>query len=165
MGLTAPQPLAPDHDLDAFNSGVAELDIWLKKRARLNEATGASRTFVLCKGKKVVGYYCLATASIFRAEATGNVRRNMPDPIPAVLIGRLAVDKASQGKGYGVGLLQDAVLRIAQASQTIGIRAILVHAKSNNVRAFYERFGFRSSPIEPMTMMLTIEEVLRHETH
>jgi GNAT superfamily N-acetyltransferase len=165
MGLTAPQPLAPDHEVEAFTSGVSELDTWLKKRARLNEKTGASRTFVLCDGRIVVGYYSLATASILHAVATGNVRRNMPEPIPAVLIGRLALDKSIQGKGHGVGLLQDAVLRIAGASQTIGIRAILVHAKSDDAKAFYERFGFRPSPIEPMTLMLTIEEVLRNNAH
>ena len=119
MGLTAPQPRAPDHEIEAFASGVSELDTWLKKRARLNERTGASRTFVLCDGRVVVGYYSLATASILHAVATGNVRRNMPEPIPAVLIGRLALDKTYRGKGYGVGLLRDAVLRIAGASWSL----------------------------------------------
>lgn len=165
MGLTAPRSLTPDHEIEAFTSGVSELDNWLKKRARANEKNGASRTFVLCDKRTVVGYYSLATTSILHSTATGKVRRNMPDPIPAVLIGRLALDKAYQGKGNGVGLLQDAVLRIARASQTIGIRAILVHAKSDNAKTFYEHFGFRPSPIEPMTLMVTIEEVLRNKDH
>lgn len=159
--LTAPQPLAPDHEIDAFTSGVSVLDTWLKRRARANETSGASRTFVLCEGRRVVGYYSLAAASVLHRMATSNIRRNMPEPIPAVLIGRLAVDKSLQGMGHGVGLVRDAVLRIAGAAETIGVRAILVHALSDEAKTFYERFGFRPSPIDPMTLMLAVEDVLR----
>jgi GNAT superfamily N-acetyltransferase len=158
---TAPQPLAADHELDAFDSGVAALDEWLKRRARPNEAAGASRTFVICLGRRVLGYYSLAAASIMHSVATGKTRRNMPDPVPAVLIGRLALDRSTQGQGLGVALLRDAVLRIVGAAETIGVRAILVHALTKEAKTFYERFGFRASPVEQMTLMMTIDEVRR----
>ena len=156
-----PEPLSPNHDTDSFESGVPALDAWLKVRARANEASGASRTFVLCTDNRVVGYYSLAAASIMHAHATGSVRRNMPEPAPAVLIGRLALDKAWQGRGHGISLLQDAVLRIVGAAETVGVRAILVHAMSDEAKRFYERFGFRASPVDPMTLMMTVEEVVR----
>jgi len=157
----APAPLAPAHELEAFVSGVAALDEWLKRRARRNEAEGASRTFICCVGTRVVGYYSLAAASVLREAATGQIRRNMPEPVPAVLIGRLAVDRAWRGRGVGADLLRDAVLRIVAAAETVGVRAILVHAISDAAKAFYRKHGFRPSPVEPMTLMITIEEARR----
>jgi predicted N-acetyltransferase YhbS len=159
--LAAPEPLAPHHELDAFESGAATLDEWLKRRARRNEADGASRTFVLCTDQLVVGYYSLAAGSVLHTAATGKVRRNMPDPVPALLLARLAVDRAWHGKGLGADLLSNAVSRAIGAAETIGVRAILVHAISNEAKAFYEKHGFRSSPIEPMTLMVTIDEARR----
>ena len=159
--LSAPEPLAPDHRLDAFQSGVAPLDDWLKRHARRNEEAGASRTFVVCSGRRVVGYDSLAAGSVLHDTATGRVRRNMPEPVPVVLLGRLAVDRAWQGRGLGADLLRDAVLRTLGAAGTIGVRAILVHAISEDAKLFYERHGFRASPVEPMTLMITIEEALR----
>ncbi len=156
--LSAPEPLAPDHDVDSFNSGISPLDEWLKRRARRNELEGASRTFVLCAGRRIVGYYSLAATSLSHGEAPGSVRRNMPNPIPAVLLGRLAIDRAWQGKGLGADLLADAVLRVVAAAEIIGARAILVHAMSQDAKAFYERHGFRPSPVDPMTLMITIDE-------
>jgi len=161
QALTAPAPLATEHELAAFASGVAPLDEWLKRRAWRNEAEGASRTFVACAGKRVVGYYSLAAASVLREAASGKVRRNMPDPVPAVLIGRLAVDSAWRSQGVGTDLLRDAVLRIIAAAETVGVRAILVHAISADAKTFYERHGFRPSPLKPMTLMVTIEEAKR----
>ena len=159
--LAAPEPLAPHHELDAFESGVAALDEWLKRRARRNEADGASRTFVLCEGPRAVGYYSLAAGSVLHTAATGKVRRNMPDPVPALLLARLALDQAWHGKGLGADLLSDAVSRAIGAAQTIGVRAILVHAISDEAKAFYEKHGFHTSPIEPMTLMVTIGEARR----
>lgn len=159
--LSRPEPLAPDHDTAPFNSGVPALDAWLKRRARPNEAAGTSRTFVVSEAGRVIGYYSLAAASIMHAVATGNIRRNMPDPVPAVLIGRLALDLAYRGRGIGAALLQDAVLRIAGAADTVGVRAILVHAKSDEAKNLYRHFGFRPSPIEAMTLMMTLDEVRR----
>jgi GNAT superfamily N-acetyltransferase len=159
--LAAPEPLAPHHELDAFESGVATLDEWLKRRARRNETDGAPRTFVLCGGPQVVGYYSLAAGSVLHTAATGKVRRNMPDPVPALLLARLAVDRAWHGKGLGADLLSDAVSRAIGAAETIGVRAILVHAISDEAKTFYEKHGFRPSPIEPMTLMVTIDEARR----
>jgi GNAT superfamily N-acetyltransferase len=156
--LVAPAALAPSHDLEAFDSGVPPLDEWLKRRARANETEGASRTFVLCEESRVIGYYSLAAGSLMHANAIGKVRRNMPDPVPVILLGRLAIDSRWQGKGLGADLLRDAVLRTTSAAETIGVRAILVHAISEAAKAFYERRGFRSSPADPMTLMITIED-------
>lgn len=161
LTLSAPAPLAPEHQLDQFDSGVAPLDEWLRRRARANEAAGASRTFVLCAGPRVVGYYSLAAGSVMHTGATGRVRRNMPEPVPVVLLGRLAIDKGWQGRGSGADLLRDAVLRAVSAAGAIGVRAILVHAISDAAKAFYERHGFRASPVDPMTLMITIEDATR----
>ena len=156
--ITAPEPLAPEHEVYAFDSGVATLDAWLKHRARRNEAEGASRTCVICAARRVVGYYSLAARSILHTAANGKVRRNMPDPVPVLLLGRLAVDRAWQGRGLGADLLSDAVLRALGAADIVGVRAVLVHAISDAAKLFYERHGFRPSPVEPMTLMITIDE-------
>lgn len=156
--LTAPAPLAAEHELEPFSSGTEPLDDWLKRRARPNETSGASRTYVITEGRRVVGYYSLAAGSVLHAAATGRVRRNMPDPVPVALLGRLAIDGGWQGRGLGAALLRDAVLRVVGAAETIGVRALLVHAISDEAKAFYERWGFRASAIEPMTLMITIEE-------
>jgi len=160
-GLAAPAPLTAEDELEEFSSGVEPLDTWLKQRARANEAGGASRTYVVCQGKRVVGYYSLAAGSVLHHTATGRVRRNMPDPVPAALLGRLAVDRGWQGRGLGAALLQDAVLRVVGAGESIGVRAILVHAISEEAKAFYEHWGLRPSPVDPMTLMITIEEAIR----
>jgi predicted N-acetyltransferase YhbS len=162
--LSAPAPLAPQHDLDGFDSGVLPLDEWLKRRARRNEAEGASRTFVLCESSRVVGYYSIAASSVMHAAAVGKVRRNMPEPVPVVLLGRLAIDRAWQGKGLGGDLLRDAVLRVVTAAGTIGVRGILVHAISQDAKAFYERHGFRASPVDPMVLMITLEDARQELT-
>jgi GNAT superfamily N-acetyltransferase len=119
--LSAPAPLAAEHDLEQFSSGTPPLDEWLKRRARQNEAGGASRTYVIADGRRIVGYYSLAAGSVLHTAATGRVRRNMPDPVPAALLGRLAIDKAWQGRGLGSALLRDAVLRVIGAAGTIGV--------------------------------------------
>jgi GNAT superfamily N-acetyltransferase len=156
IALSAPAPLAAEHELEGFASGVGQLDDWLKKRARANEAAGGSRTYVVCEGREVVGYYSLAAGSMLRDIATGSVRRNMPDPVPVAMLGRLAIDRRWQGRGFGLALLRDAVLRVVGAAETIGVRAMLVHAISDEARAFYERCGF-----DPMTLMITIDEARR----
>jgi GNAT superfamily N-acetyltransferase len=157
----SPTPLAAQHDLDQFSSGTPPLDEWLRRRARQNEGGGASRTYVICEGLRVIGYYSLAAGSVLRAAATGRVRRNMPDPVPVALLGRLAVDKGWQRQGLGAALLRDAVLRVVGAAGTIGVRALLVHAISDEARRFYEHNGFRASTTDPMTLMITIEEAQR----
>ena len=156
--LTAPEHLTSAHDVSAFDSGVPVLDDWLRKRAVANEETGASRTYVVCAGRRVVGYYALATGGVAQAQAPGRVRRNMPDPVPVMILGRLAVDRDWQGRGLGRSLLRDAVLRTLQAAEIIGIRAILVDAISDEAKKFYERHGFTVSPVDPMILMITIAD-------
>ena len=156
--ISAPEHLTPEHDVAAFDSGVPALDDRLKRHALANEQAGASRTYVVCAGGRVVGYYALATGGVAQAAATGRVRRNMPDPVPVMVLGRLAVDRVYHGRGLGSGLLRDAILRTLQAAAVGGIRAILVHAISEDAKRFYERHGFVESPIDPMTLMITVAE-------
>ncbi|HMD99145.1 MAG TPA: GNAT family N-acetyltransferase [Terriglobia bacterium] len=159
--ISRPGKLSLEHDLSGFDSGEPVLDEWLRRRALQNEASGASRTFVVCLGNRVVGYYTLAVGAVARAEAPGRVRRNMPDPVPVMVLGRLAVDKTSQGRHVGAGLLRDAVLRTVQAAAIAGIRAILVHAISEAARRFYEGYGFVASPVDPLTVMITVAEAVK----
>jgi GNAT superfamily N-acetyltransferase len=159
--LSAPEPLSPDHLLADFDSGEVSLDEWLKQRARSNEAAGGSRTFVATVKRRAIGYYSLAASAVLHKIAVGNLRRNMPDPVPVVLLGRLAVDRHWQRQGIGADLLRDAVLRSVVAAESIGIRGLLVHAISEAARAFYEKHGFRPSPIERGTLMITIAEATK----
>src|SRR5712692_10404299 len=106
--VSAPEHLTAAHDVSAFDSGVQDLDDWLRKRALANEETGASRTYVVCAVGRVVGYYALASGGVAQAQAPGRVRRNMPDPMPVMILGRLAVDRGWQGKNLGGSLLRDA---------------------------------------------------------
>ena len=159
--LRAPEKLSAAHDLAAFDSGEMVLDEWLRRRAAQNEGSGASRTYVICAGKRVAGYYSLAVGATTHEQVPGRTKRNMPDPIPVMILGRLAVDKAFQGKGIGTGLLKDAVLRTMQAGEIAGIRALLVHAISDAARRFYEAYGFIASPVDPMTVMITLIEAER----
>ena len=156
--ITAPEHLTAAHDVSAFDSGVPDLDGWLRKRALANEETGASRNYVVCAGGRVVGYYALATGGVAQVQAPGRVRRNMPDPVPVLILGRLAVDRGWQGRNLGASLLRDAVVRTLQAAEIGGIRAILVDAISEDAKRFYERHGFRVSPIDPMILMITIAD-------
>ncbi len=158
--LLPPEKLNSSHRIDSFDSGNNELDHWLKRRGLKNESEGASRTYVLCAGEKVIAYYCLANGAVAQTSATGRVRRNMPDPIPVMVIGRLAVDCHWQGKGIGRALLRDAILRILQAAEIAGIRAILVHAISEDAKRFYEKCGFVASPLEPMTLMVKVNDAI-----
>ncbi len=159
MTLTAPAPLAAHHDTTAFACGVDSLDHWLKHRALKNQATGASRCFVVCDDKRVVAYYALASSAVAVETATGRLRRNMPDPIPVVVLGRLAIDQSLHNTGLGRALVRDACLRVMDAADVIGIRGMLVHALSEPARAFYEHVGFEPSPLDPMTLMATLADI------
>lgn len=159
MMLSPPALLTKEHSLSGFSSGVTSLDDWLKRRAYPNQMSGASRTYVVTDGQRVVGYYCLASGALALSDAPGFLRRNMPDPVPMGILGRLAVDGAVHGKGLGVALLQDAVFRTAQAGVIIGIRGLLVHAVSDEAKAFYEYHGFVASPTQPMTLVLSLKGI------
>jgi GNAT superfamily N-acetyltransferase len=157
-GISWPEKLSTEHDLSGFNSGEPVLDDWLRRRALQNEVSGSSRIYVVCANQRVVGYYTLANGAVTRATAPGSVRRNMPDPMPVMVLGRLAVDKDFQRRRIGAGLLRDAILRTLQAADIAGIRAILVHAISETAKRFYESHGFMASPVDPLTVMITITE-------
>lgn len=162
--ISAPQPLSDEHELADFDSGEASLDDWLKRRAIKNQTSGSSRTYVVCEGRAVIGYYCLAAGAIGHAEAPSAMRRNRPDPIPVLVLGRLAIHKNHQQGGIGTALLRDAILRAIQAADIAGVTALLVHAISEQAKRFYRSRGFIESPIKPMTMCLmlaTAERALR----
>lgn len=158
--ISAPEKLTPVHDLSRFQCGEPELDDWLKRRALPSEEHGASRSYVVCVGQRVVGYYALAVGAAAHTVSPGRVRRNMPNPVPVMVIGRLAVDLNFQGRGIGSALLKDAVLRTVHAAEIAGIRAILVHAISDTAKRFYERSGFTPSPVDPMTLMITVAQAI-----
>lgn len=159
MTVAAPEPLGAHHDTGSFACGVASLDHWLKQRALKNQLAGASRTFVLCDGGRVRAYYALASSAVATDAATGRLRRNMPDPIPVVMLGRLAVDQALRGRGIGRALVRDACLRVMTAADVIGIRGMIVHALSPEASTFYEHLGFEPSPLDPMTLMATLTDI------
>jgi ribosomal protein S18 acetylase RimI-like enzyme len=156
--VSAPQKLTPAHDLSQFECSEPELDDWLRRRAIHNEESGASRSYVVCIGRQVVGYYALAAGAVAHSDAPGRVRRNCPNPVPVMVIGRLAVDCRFQGRGIGSALLRDAVLRTVHAAEIAGIRAILVHAINERAKRFYEKLGFIESPTNSMTLMITIRK-------
>jgi GNAT superfamily N-acetyltransferase len=149
--------LGEAHQLDEFDCGVDSLNDWLKRRARANQVSGASRTYVVTdEEERVAGYYCLASGALALAQAPGSVRRNMPDPVPMAILGRLAVDRNWQGHGLGAALLRDAVERTRAASNILGLRGLLVHALSDDAKAFYERYGFVASPDQPMLRVMSL---------
>lgn len=160
MTLAAPVPLTARHQTDKFASGTESIDQWLKRRALKNQLQGASRTFVVVDGPRVVAYYALASGAVTSTAATGRFRRNMPDPIPVVVLGRLAVDSTLQGKGYGRASIRDAGLRVLQAADAIGIRGMVVQALSDEARSFYEAVGFEPSPIETNLLMVTLSDLM-----
>lgn len=161
MTLSPPQPIQADQDVSQFDSGRPTLDDWLRQRATKNERSGASRTYVVCESVRVVGYYCLSTGSVENKQAPGKVRRNMPDPIPVMLMGRLAVDRSQQGKGLGRALLKDAILRTLKAADIAGMRALLVHALDEKAAGFYRHNGFLASPFDPLVLMLPLDTARR----
>jgi GNAT superfamily N-acetyltransferase len=157
LDLEAPAPLSDRHLIEGFCCGSEALDEWLIRRARTNQMTGASRTYVVAAAGQVAGYYCLASGALALGEAPGRIRRNMPDPVPMAILGRLAVARTWQGRGLGVALLRDAVERTQAASAILGIRGLLVHALSPTAAAFYAHHGFVASPTNPLTLVLSLQ--------
>jgi len=158
--LSPPEPIAAEHDLSAFECGEPALDDWLQQRALKNESR-FSRTWVVCEGKPVVAYYCIAAGAVERAAAPGKLRRNAPDSIPVAILGRLAVTRSHAGQGLGADLLADALRRIAVASASIAIAAVLVQAKDERARRFYLRCAeFIEFPQDSRTLFLPIETVV-----
>lgn len=157
LQLAAPAALTVAHRLDAFDCGEPLLNDWLRRKALANQSSGASRTFVVAdETGRVLGYYALAAGAVSHGQATGGVRRNMPDLVPVLVLGRLAVDRSAHGTHLGAALLQDAVKRAVAVAEDAGVRALLVHALNDRARQFYEHFGFQPSPLHAMTLMLRL---------
>ena len=159
MNFTPPEPLNPHHNLADFDCGTAALNDWLQRRALKNQLSDATRTFVICLDRRVVGYYAIAAGSVNAPSVAGSFRRNMPDPIPVVILARLAIDLTCQGQGLGRALFRDAALRVMQAADTIGIRGIIVQAISLPAKDFYLALGFDVSPLEPMTLTIALKDL------
>ncbi len=162
MNLQAPVPLTSAHLVNLFSCGEPVLDDWLKRRALTNQVTGASRTFVVAdREQHVMGYYALAAGAVTHQDATRSIRQNMPDPIPVMVLARLAVDSRAQGLKLGAAMLQDALDRCIRIASNAGVRAILVHALNERAKEFYEYYGFKVSPVNPLTLMLRIGPLSR----
>jgi GNAT superfamily N-acetyltransferase len=159
LTLKPPTPITENHDLAEFDSGEPTLDEWLTKRALKNQASGASRCFVLCTGNTVVGYYSLSAGVISHELAPKAMRRHMPNPLPVLLLGRLAIDRRYHNQGLGRALLRDAMMRAVNVSGDAGVFAILVHALSEPAKRFYLSCGFVESPLQPMTLLMTLATV------
>lgn len=156
--ISAPAPLSSHHQIAEFCCGETVLDQWLKQRGLKNQARGAARTFVVCKEEshQVVGFYSLATGSVNHSEATGGLRRNMPDPIPVIILARLAIDCAFHGQGLGADLLHDALLRSYRVAENVGVRALMVHALTDSAKRFYLHHGFKASTTQERTLFLAL---------
>ena len=159
LDLSPPAPITADHELVGFDCSEPSLNDWLRRRALKNHVSGASRCFVLCAGREVIGYYSLSAGMISHEAAPKAMRRNMPDPLPVLLLGRLAVDRHYHNQGLGRALLRDATLRAVNVAGNAGVFAILVHALSDDAKQFYRSCGFVESPLQPMTLLMTIETV------
>ena len=163
--ITEPQKISAGHQLSEFDCGVQVLNKWLVKQALKNESRDASRTFVVCHEQEVIGYYSLATGVVLRSSTPSNISRNMPDPIPVMILGRLAVDKNWHSHGIGQGLLKDAMLRTLSVSEQVGVKAIIVHAISEQAKIFYLRCGFIESRTDKMMLMISLKNIQHIVTH
>jgi predicted N-acetyltransferase YhbS len=159
VSFTDPEPLSGLHRLERFDSSVPTLDRWLRHRARGNQTSGATRTFVVSDSDEVVAYYSLAAGGVGLGLAPTRFRRNMPDPIPVVVLARLAVDRRFHGARIGRGLIKDCAARVVRVSESLGVRGVVVHAISEEAQAFYEAVGFRRSTLEPRTLMVSVDDL------
>lgn len=156
---TLPAPLAVDHLLDGFRSGEDSLDEWLVRRALVNQVAGFSRTYVITDGTRVVGFHAVSSFAILRSEATPLAGKQGPRYLPAILLGRLAVDEKHQGEGLGAALLRHAMDLTLAASETVGVRLLVLNALHGQAAAFYRRFGFERSPTNPLDLMITVKDI------
>ena len=157
MSYSSPRSLTAEDDFADFDCGESSLDNWLRQHALANQAAGASHCYVTCSDDRVVGFYTLSTGSVVRASAPKRVRTNMPDPIPVILLGRMAVDLKHQGQGLGAQLVRDAIEQTVRAADAIGLAALLVHTQTETARAFWEHYEFVRSPTDEMHLMLPIK--------
>ncbi|WP_052956940.1 GNAT family N-acetyltransferase [Mycolicibacter heraklionensis] len=159
MNYEGPVLLSADHFIEDFDCGSDALNDWLRTKALRNQREGSSRTWVVLDGQRVVAFYASSTAVLLRGHATKRAARNQPDPLPAVLLGRLAVDTASQGYGLAAALLKHFILKSLEVAEVTGVRLLLVHAKNPDAQHFYIRYGFEPSPVDDMTLMLLVKDL------
>ncbi len=165
MKLAGVVKLAAQHVLDEFDCGHESLNRFLRRHAWANQQANSAQTYVVLSGQSVIGFYSLAAGMVTHESATERVRKGQArQPIPVVLLARLAVDRSVQGQGVGQALLKDALIRSAGAASAIGARAVLVHAKDDQARAFYEHFNFEPSPSDPYHLMLLMKDIQRYTT-
>lgn len=157
--MKAPEPLSSGHNLTDFCSSEPLLNEWLRKKALKNHSAGISRVYVACAedSNQVIGYYCLSTGSVQRNTAPGTYRRNAPESLPVIILGRLAIEQAYSGQGLGAALLKDAIFRTGNIAQQVGVRALIVHALNEEVQNFYTKFAFDPSPIQPLMLFYPIK--------
>ena len=156
------EKLRREHVLESFDCGKEELNDFIKRRAWNNQQANSAQTYVLARDLVVSGYYSLAAGAVTHEAATERVKKGLArHPTPLILLARLAVDRSLQGRGVGPALLKDALLRAAGAADTIGARAVLVHAKDNAAKGFYEHFDFEPSPSDPYHLLLIMKDVKR----
>lgn len=160
--ITAPEMIQNHHQIDRFDCGNMSLNKWLQQQALRNEQSGASRTYVVCCNQQVIAYYAIATGSVVHDGLPGKLRRNMPEPIPVLVLGRLAVDVRWQHQHVGRGLLKDVVLRSCLIAKQVGTSALLVHCLSEQAKRYYLKYGFVESTIEPMTVLLRLKDALQY---
>lgn len=166
MSLRAPEPLNPDHRIDAFDCGKPALDTWLARYARQAQGSGSAKTFIVCDGEHVAGYYSLTVGQVDTAEAPPRVSKGMGRyPIPVVILARLAVSKTYQGQGIGAAMLRDAIRRTVAISEQAGIRALLTHPIDDDAARFYKRFGFLPSPLREQQWLLLLKDARRVLEH
>ena len=161
MGITAPELLSETHDLSDFDCGRPELNDWLVKKALKSQQRNNAKVYIVTDSitTKVIGYYAIAMGSVQREGAIAALRRNSPNPIPMIVLARLAVNDSYHGKGIGVGLLKDCVKRSVYAMNVVGGAGILVHAIDDSAKGFYARFGFKESTFDSMTLMARIKDI------
>jgi len=157
--FVGPELLRPDHSIEEFDCADRSLNWWLANKALHNQIESSSRTWVVTAAGRVVAFYASSTAVVLRSTATKRAARNQPDPLPAVLLGRLAVDRNYQGHGVGAALLKHFIMKSLEVAQLTGVRVLLVHAKDDVAASFYRRYGFESSPVDDLTMMLLVKDV------
>lgn len=159
MKCQGPVLLGADHLVEDFDCGSDALNEWLRTKALHNQRDGGSRTWVVLDGQRIVAFYASSTAVLMRSHATKRAGRNQPDPLPAVLLGRLAVDTEFQGRGLAAALLKHFVLKSLEIAEVTGVRLLLVHAKNDDARRFYLKYGFEPSAVDEMTLMALVKDV------
>jgi len=161
LGITAPEILNDEHALSKFSCGIQALDDWLLKQAIKSQKRNNAKVYVVTDSftEQVIGYYAIAMGSVQRENAIASLRRNSPNPIPMVVLARLAVHKNYHGKGIGVGLLKDCIRRSVHAMNVVGGAGILVHAIDESAKSFYSKFGFTESTFDEMMLMASIRGI------